>query len=418
MSSFRYLIVAFALLAFCTSIVRGQVLETHASLQAAAAGSVQVMETSYHSIMLGTALPVRAFSPKNPTWEAVGDGSTITSAGMRLVIYVMNLQGVPRPSAADDRKIIEDLIKDDFLVLTVDFGGAQMKTHLDLQKDISGLFCAFGGKWHTRQSYFTVNRKKLLDHPGPSVARARSTIGEIPINRAAIYVIPSGYTVEPQLVFRDGIQGADWKRRTRTEVFCDLIYPKASAGNEAVPLLLEGSSTSTGGFVVNANTPILYSWLFNGYALASFCYVRTEDENHYLLDALRFFHAKKDRFSLSGKVGTAGISKSCRRCFTESNMKPGDGDAFEPVRVCMPAVGEYPRSVWKQLPKDATPLVLSWCHLNSKRYGDETHQAIRKAYEKAGVAEKCLYLSSPLAGHEYDVYHLNEIMTFFDRHCK
>ena len=45
--------------------------------------------------------------------------------------------------------------------------------------------------------------------------------------------------------------------------------------------------------------------------------------------------------------------------------------------------------------------------------------AIQKvaAYEKAGLSDKCLYFPSPLAGHEYDVYHLSEIMAFFDQHC-
>jgi len=43
---------------------------------------------------------------------------------------------------------------------------------------------------------------------------------------------------------------------------------------------------------------------------------------------------------------------------------------------------------------------------------------IVEAYRKAGLAERCLYFSSPMAGHEYDVYHLNEIMEFFDKYCK
>jgi len=63
-------------------------------------------------------------------------------------------------------------------------------------------------------------------------------------------------------------------------------------------------------------------------------------------------------------------------------------------------------------------LVLSWCHLNNRKYNGDQHRAIHEAYKKAGLADRCLYFSSPKAGHEYDVYHVNEIMKFFDKYCK
>lgn len=195
-----------------------------------------------------------------------------------------------------------------------------------------------------------------------------------------------------------------------------------------MPLLLEGSSTPSGEYVVNANTPILYSWLFNGYAFASLCYADPGDETtHSLIHALRYLRSQKERFSLSGKVGTAGISKSCARCYAESNFKKQRinvdrepyGNESNRVQVSMPAVGSYPETVWENLDKDATPLVLSWCHLNGRNtYKGEMHRAIHAAYKKTGLADKCLYLPSPSAGHEYDVYHLNEIMDFFDKYCK
>ena len=37
----------------------------------------------------------------------------------------------------------------------------------------------------------------------------------------------------------------------------NIVYPKAARKADRVPLLFEGSSTGTGEFVVNANTPIL-----------------------------------------------------------------------------------------------------------------------------------------------------------------
>lgn len=412
-------------------------LESHDSLRTAPTGAVELMNGNYQSVMLNTPCPYRIFSPIDPKWTAPEGEDPIASGGMRLVVYILNLKGTPRPSAATDREIIEDLIADGFLVVTVDFTGGHIEDNLEFQKDINGLFCAFGGEWHAQQSYFTENRKNLLQYPGPNdeksftsfeYSRNGSTV-TIPVNRAGLYVIPSGYTVEPHIVFKENIQGKDAKGQGRTNLFMDVVYPKPSRNTEKVPILFEGSSTGTGEFVVNANTPILYSWLFNGYAFASMGYVDPENDNnaYSVIHGLRYLQSQKERFSLSGKVGTAGISKSCARCYSESNFKDHQIDMKEDpygnesnrVQVSMPAVGRYPESTWKNLDKDSPALVLSWNHLNGggKSNGDE-HRTIQAAYEKAGLSDKCLYFSSPLAGHEYDVYHLNEIMAFFDQHCK
>jgi hypothetical protein len=420
------LIVPFCVFALtCTSInaaTANDLLETHDRLKTPPAGAVELISGNYQSVMLDKPCPFRVFSPAAPKWPALKGEDRITSAGVRLVVYVMNLKGVPRPSTAADRSIIEDLIKDGFLVVTVDFKGSQVKNHLELQKDINGLFCVFGGEWHTRQSYYTENRKKLLQYPGPNKGKSFTSFPypgnpsspKVPVNRAGIYVIPSGYTVNAHLVFNKNIDGKDARGNDRKTLFMDVVYPKAARKADRVPLLLEGSSTATGEFVVNANTPILYSWLFNGYAFASMCFVnpKSGDQIQSQIHALRYLQAQKERFSLSGKIGTAGISKSCARCYSESNFNSSR------VQVCMPAVGGYPREVWESLDKDSPALVLAWCHLNNKKYNGDQHRTIREAYRKAGLADKCLYFSSAAAGHEYDVYHLNEIMKFFDKYCK
>ena len=305
-----------------------------------------------------------------------------------------------------------------------------------MQKDINGLFCVFGGQWHTRQSYFTENRKMLLQYPGANEGksftsfpyRGKALTGKIPVNRAGIYVIPSGYTVEAHLVFKQKFRGTDARGQSRETLFMDVVYPKASRKTDRVPILFEGSSTAMGEFVVNANTPILYSWLFNGYAFASMCYAKPEgaDQTSPVIHGLRYLQSQKERFSLSGKIGTAGISKSCASCYRESNVwnqninvdKEPDGNELGRVQVCMPAVGGYPGAVWENLNDKSPALVLSWCHLNNRKSNGDLHRAINEAYGKAGLADKCLYFSSPMAGHEYDVYHLNEIMAFFDKYCK
>ena len=255
-----------------------------------------------------------------------------------------------------------------------------------------------------------------------------SSVEKVPVNRAGIYVIPSGYTVETHLVIKEKLRAKAARGQGRETLFIDIVYPKSVREANRVPILLEGSSTATGEFVVNANTPILYSWIFNGYAFASMCYVRPEpaDSTHSLIHCLRYLQSRKERFFLSGKVGTAGISKSCSRCYFESNFKNQKsnvdaepyGNESSQVQVCMPAVGGYPKEVYENLDKDSTPLILSWCHLNKRKYRGEQHRAIHDSYKRAGLADKCLYFSSPLAGHEYDVYHLNEIMEFFDKFCK
>jgi hypothetical protein len=295
--------------------------------------------------MLRAPCPFRVFSPVAPKWPALKGEDRITSAGMRLVVYVMNLKGIPRPGTVADRKIIEGLIQDGFLVVTIDFKGGKVQDHLELQKDINGLFCVFGGQWHTLQSYFTENRKKLLEYPGANEGMSFTSFPcpdkpskpGIPVNRAGIYVIPSGYTVEAHVVFTENVHGKDARGNSRETLFMDIAYPKAARKADRVPLLLEGSSTATGGFVVNANTPILYSWLFNGYAFASMCFVKPESGNQTrsLIHALRYLRSQKEQYSLSGEVGTAGISKSCVRCYAESNFKSSG------VQVCMPAGGGF-----------------------------------------------------------------------------
>jgi len=423
----------------CTGISaapENPLLETHDSLGTPPQGSVELISGNYQSVILGTPCPFRVFSPVAPEWKTPEGEDRIASEGMRLVVYVMNLEGVPRPGTAADRAIMEGLIEDGFLVVAIDFKGGRIKDHLEWQKDINGLFCLFGGEWHTRQSYFTEHRKKLLGYPGPNEGKSFTSFPHpgdpskpaIPVNRAGIYVIPSGYTVEAHLVFKEDVDGKDWGKNKRETLFMDVVYPKAARKDDRVPLLLEGSSTGTGEFVVNANTPILYSWLFNGYAFASMCYVNPNsgDKVKSQVLALRYLQSQNERFSLSGMIGTAGISKSCARCYSESNLREQEPDTgkkspdHQPsrVRVCMPAVGGYPEEVWKNLGKDSPALVLSWCHLNNRNYDGGRHRAIRDAYRKAGIADECRYFSSPTAGHEYDLYHLNEIMAFFDKHCK
>ena len=85
--------------------------------------------------------------------------------------------------------------------------------------------------------------------------------------------------------------------------------------------------------------------------------------------------------------------------------------------ACLRSVA-IPKSVWENLDKNSPALVLSWCHLNNRKHDGGQHRAIRETYGKAGLGDKGLYFSSPKAGREYDLYHLNEIMTFFDKFCK
>ncbi|MFT5124127.1 MAG: hypothetical protein ACI9TH_003465 [Kiritimatiellia bacterium] len=203
------------------------------------------MQGIYQSVMLDRPCPFRVFSPVNPTWPTLKGEDRIACEGVRQVVYVMNLKGVPRPGTASDRAIMDDLIKDGFLVVAVDFGGGRFKDHLEFQKDINGLFCVFGGEWHSQQSYFTRNRKKLLEFPGPNkgmsfTSYAYSSKGssmKVPVNRAGIYVIPSGYTVETHLVFKKDFHGIS-KAGPRKSLFIDIVYPKASPGIDRVKLTL------------------------------------------------------------------------------------------------------------------------------------------------------------------------------------
>ena len=102
-------------------------LETDGSLKTPPAGAVELISGNYRSVMLDTPCPFRVFSPVAPKWPASKGEDRIACEGMRLVVYVMNLEGMPRPSTAADRAIIEGLIEDGFLVVAVDFRGGRIK---------------------------------------------------------------------------------------------------------------------------------------------------------------------------------------------------------------------------------------------------------------------------------------------------
>lgn len=459
-------LVSIMLIANCAFAMQ---LETYESLSETPKGAVEVVNGEFKSITFDKSLPYRIFSPEKPDckkWDPNAPSKhkpTLAQEGMRLVVYVINLKGVPRPGSASDREIIEGLIKDNLLVVAVDYKGENFEDHLGFQKDINKLFFTFGGKQNKFQG--SLNRKNLLEggdwnnssffasFPFPEDGSKPLTITErgtyplagdkskqIPINRSAIYVIPSGYTVEAHVVINDKIKGTSWptvKGKVGMDVdnlFVDIIFPKASAKTEKVPLLLDGSSAGSGDFVINVNTVCLYSWLFNGYALASMNYVHIKPfkleqkvPKFTQIHAVRYLRWQKERFSLSGKIGTTGVSKSNFRCYVESNFKdqktPVDLEPYgnEPsdVSVCMPAIGYFGNEkIWDNLDENSTPFVLTWGHKNGYGFQGPALEELRDKYLAAGLKDKLLYIDEPIAGHEYNVYHLNAIMDFFDKFCK
>ena len=88
------------------------------------------------------------------------------------------------------------------------------------------------------------------------------------------------------------------------------------------------------------------------------------------------------------------------------------------MNVCMPVVGDVASTYWNNLSINSPAVVLSFNELNTVAPNGPQLLAASEAYKKAGYGDKCLYFSSPLAGHEYDMYHLNEIMKHFDKFCK
>ena len=68
---------------------------------------------------------------------------------------------------------------------------------------------AFSGEWHTRQSWYTADRTALLGYPGKNKHLRYTSFkhpgleqGSVPVNRDAVYVIPSGYTVTAGVVIK------------------------------------------------------------------------------------------------------------------------------------------------------------------------------------------------------------------------
>merc|ERR1719181_1672984 len=265
---------------------------------------------------------------------------------MKLVVYVTNLLNITRPSDASDASIIEGLTKDNFLVAVVDYGGTHFRDPLQFQKDINLLWYIFsGGQAGENGSGLPHdNRSELLEVNGPIWRDNHFILNfslpgsskQIAINKAAIYVIPSGYTVEARVVIEKGNAsnpiGKTWPRGGQTknipnatnvtELFVDIVYPAAGV-TQNVPLLLAGSTSAALSdkcclpnpwypFIGTHFDITLFSWLFNGYAFANMNYVHMDPYGgRYVLDTtftqahtVRYLRSHKDYFSLSGYIGT------------------------------------------------------------------------------------------------------------------
>ena len=147
-------VYALALVLVPVDVNSGIPAATHATLADGVAGAVEVETGVYHSHVFGAGCPFRVFAPAHPTWVAaeVYTQHGHVGVGLRLVVYVMHLDTgahTDGPQSADDGRILNELIAANYLIATVDFGGRQLSAgkdrHVLLQKDINGLFCAFGG---------------------------------------------------------------------------------------------------------------------------------------------------------------------------------------------------------------------------------------------------------------------------------
>lgn len=310
--------------------------ETHESLATPPKGAVELVQSHYYSSLLKKEVPYRVLSPENPIWEKVEHrpNKTDIPEGMPLAIYVLNIKTpAPRPSSTSDRKIIEDLLKRQFLVVTVDFAGAEIHDHQEWAKDINGLTHVFGATSYLDSIWYSENRKKFLNLPGPNKGREITSFtfngenGEIvlPIHRNRIYVLPPGYTVDYYHVINEGFEASPYQ----PDLFMDIVYPMPGRDTKQLPVVLAQSSTGRGDHVMNSATFFLYSWLFNGYALAVSCnvkYLPENSEKYPIVHAIRYLRWKKNDFSLNGIVSTTGISKSSKRVFMESHFRDEKND--------------------------------------------------------------------------------------------
>jgi len=421
--------------------------ETFESLATPPKGGVEVAKGDFCSSLLNKEVPYRVFSPENPTWKKEEQRfsqrkNIYLPQGMPMAIYVLSIETlVPRPSSASDREIIEDLIKRQFLVATVDFFDAKVIDHEEWSRDLNALIHVFGGSEHISSEWYTENRKKFLNLPGPNEGREMLSFSvngvDVPVHRNRIYVLPPGYTVEYSHIINEDFGVIP----EQPELFMDIVYPMPGKETQKLPVVLAQSATGKGDHVMNTGTFVFYSWLFNGYALAVSCNVKysnvPESSGKYpIVQAIRYLRGKKDVFSLNGIVGTTGISKSATRTFKESHFRGkepviDDGpfpEESSEVSINYPAVGNMLFDKQKaisddpilgQLNENSPAVVLIWHHLN--REGKDNggwFEPARQAYLAKGLEHKLFYREVPQGGHEYSVYILNDIMAFWDKSCK
>ena len=214
----------------------------------------------------------------------------------------------------------------------------------------------------------------------------------------------------------------------------DIVYPMPGSETRKLPVVLAQSATGKGDHVMNSATFFLYSWLFNGYALAVPCNVKyssvPEESGQYpIVQTIRYLRGKKDNFSLNGVVGTTGISKSSTRTWAESYFRRKEPvieggpcpDESSAVSINWPACAHTLRSdsILSQLGEDSPAIILTWGPLNNK--GTDNGQWLepaRQAYLAKRLEHKLFYREVTQVGHVYPAYILNDIMAFWDKACK
>jgi hypothetical protein len=228
----------------------------------------------WKSPLLGQTIACRVRLPKSP------------APNNPVVVYLKNLPA-PRLGTLDDATLIQRFLEQGMMVIEANYKGDTRAAAPQLLPEID---LWYGYLFNTR---------------------------DLPVDRDWIYIIPAGYAIDRKVRVCE-IPGR--------AVDMDVIYPSGQC--DAVPLMLQITSTKDPGKWINQRAYYIYGLLTNGYAGAIMDYnggakVSPKGDVFPEKRAARLLRAHAKKWNLSGKLGVTGHSKGSSRAAKAAFINDG-----------------------------------------------------------------------------------------------
>jgi sulfatase modifying factor 1 len=386
---------------------------------------------------------------------------------MPLIVYLKNL-GAPRLGTVPDSELISSFLKQDMLVVEVDYQDSAKAKGAEMYTDVLHLYRVFGANHDIDSNkpsfgplmdeFIKWDEKRITTYQKFVTKRDNREI-VYSINPLWVYVIPEGYTIDRDV----DVMTIQTDARAMSHRM-DIIHP--AAPEKPVPAVLEISTSiqtedPARHTRINRNSCYVFTWTMAGYAGVILDNVANRATSLSIYGepmtvpmgpnfpekrALRLLRARRIDWGLSGKVAIMGISKSCLRAImgalvndepppnekyvTEANKGP-HGDQSDRFDAMIAGGFPWPKDRWPSLmdylSADDPPLI--WCQstylsrMARPHYVDQVREKeiflrkeIGKKSEALGIPYEVFY-GTPI-GHDFDYVYLRHILSFVEPYMK